>query len=411
MELLAAGKTLRSGEKGPLFGYRVLELGSTIAGPFCARLLGDFGAEVIKVEPPAGDPVRYMGVLDEGESLYAATILRNKKLISVDLKTKEGYEIVRELMKQVDIVIENFRPGTLERLGLEYEDISKENPGLVLVRISGYGQTGPYSPRPGYGVTAEAVGGVRHMIGEPDLPPARVALAMTDHLGALYGAYGAMLALLNREKTGKGQVIDTALYEAAFSMMEPHIPAYDRLGIIPKRVGPKLPNTAPNSLYPTKDNNYILIASNNDATFKRLVEAMGKPELAEDPRYSTLIARKERADEVDEIVEEWTRQHSSEEIESILLKYAVPVSRINTIADIFNDEHFKEREQLVEMPHEKFGKLTVIGVAPKLSLTPGSIRELGGKIGRDNYSVLSDLLKMDEEKIKKLEEKKVIFSS
>ena len=194
MELLAAGKTLRSGEKGPLFGYRVLELGSTIAGPFCARLLGDFGAEVIKVEPPAGDPVRYMGVLDEGESLYAATILRNKKLISVDLKTKEGYEIVRELMKQVDIVIENFRPGTLERLGLEYEDISKENPGLVLVRISGYGQTGPYSPRPGYGVTAEAVGGVRHMIGEPDLPPARVALAMTDHLGALYGASGAMLA-------------------------------------------------------------------------------------------------------------------------------------------------------------------------------------------------------------------------
>lgn len=396
-------------DTGPLAGFRVLELGSTIAGPFSARLLADFGAEVIKVEPPSGDPVRFMGAMEEEESLYAATILRNKKLISVDLKTDKGYEIVRELMEKVDIVIENFRPGTLERLGLGYEGISKNNPGLVLVRISGYGQTGPYSPRPGYGVTAEAVGGVRHMTGEPDLPPARVALAMTDHISALYGVFGAMMALLHRNKTGKGQVIDTALYEAAFSMMEPHVPAYDRLGLVPKRVGPKLPNTAPNSLYPTKDQDYILIASNNDATFKRLAEAMAQPELAEDPRYGTLVARKDRADEVDKIVEKWTTKHTAKEIESILLKHAVPVSRINTIADIFEDEHFKEREQLVEVEHEKFGKLTVAGIAPKLSETPGKIEKLGGNIGRDNDEVLADVLKMDEKTIQQLKEEKVIF--
>lgn len=395
--------------QGPLSGYRVLELGSTIAGPFCSRLMADFGADVIKVEPPSGDPVRFMGAMEDDESLYAATILRNKQLISVDLKTEKGYEIVRELMESVDIVIENFRPGTLERLGLGYDKISEKNPGLVLVRISGYGQTGPYSPRPGYGVTAEAVGGVRHMTGDPHLPPARVALAMTDHLSALYGAYGAMIALLHRNETGKGQVIDTALYEAAFSMMEPHIPAYDRLGIIPKRVGPKLPNTAPNSLYPTKDDDYILIASNNDATFKRLAEAMGQPELADDPRYGAYVDRKDRVDEVDEIVENWTKMYTAQEVEAILINHAVPVSRINTIADIFEDEHFKEREQLIEMEHEKFGSLTVVGVAPKLSNTPGKIEKLGGKIGRDNVSVLKNILNLDKSQIASLVDEQVIF--
>lgn len=397
-------------KKGPLTGYRVLEFGSTIAGPFCARLLADFGADVIKVEPPSGDPVRHMGRIDDNESLYAASILRNKRLISVDVKTEEGNKILRRLMEKVDVVIENFRPGTLEKLGLGYEEISKKNPGLVLVRISGFGQTGPYSPRPGYGVTAEAIGGVRHMIGEPDLPPARVALAVTDHLGALYGAFGAMMALLNRKETGTGQIIDTALYEAAFSMMEPHIPAYDRLGIIPKRAGSKLPNTAPNNLYITKENDYILIASNNDATFRRLAEAMGKPELAEDPKFKTLPERKKRAQEVDQLVENWTKQYTAMEIEEALLKAAVPVARVFTIKDIFNDAHFRDREQLVEVPHEKFKKLTVIGVAPKLSSTPGSIDKLGGKIGRDNESVLMELLNMDKNTIEKLEQKGVIFS-
>ena len=397
--------------QGPLTGYRVLELGSTIAGPFCARLLADFGAEVIKVESPTGDPVRNMGRHADDVSLYAASILRNKRLISVDMKTIDGQNLVRELMNKVDIVIENFRPGTLERLGLEYEDLSKDNPGLIMVRISGYGQSGPYSPRPGYGVTSEAVAGVRHMVGEPNLPPARVALAVTDHLTAVYAAFGSMMALVDREKTGKGQVIDASLYEAAFSLMEPHVPAFEQLGIVPKRVGAKLPNTAPNSLYPTNDGEYVLIAANNDAIFRRLTEAMGQPELADDPRYSTQKSRSVRVDEMDEIVSAWSRERTGKEIEAVLLEAAVPTSRVYTIADIFADPHFREREQLVEMPHEKFGKLTVIGVAPKLSTTPGAVYQLGGEVGRDTRSVLADLLGLDELRIAELESRKVVYSA
>ncbi|WP_230203686.1 CaiB/BaiF CoA transferase family protein [Bacillus massiliigorillae] len=397
--------------QGPLTGYRVLELGSTIAGPFCARLLADFGAEVIKVESPSGDPVRNMGRHADDVSLYAATILRNKRLMSVDMKTSAGQNIVRELMTKIDIVIENFRPGTLERLGLDYEDIKRDNPGLIMVRISGYGQTGPYSPRPGYGVTSEAVAGVRHMVGEPNLPPARVALAVTDQLTGVYAAFGAMLALVEREKTGKGQVIDASLFEAAFSLMEPHVPAFEQLGIVPKRVGAKLPNTAPNSLYLTKDGEYVLIAANNDAVFRRLTKAMGQPELANDSRYSTQKARSVRVDEMDEIVSAWTKEHTGKEVEAVLLEAAVPTSRVYTMADIFDDPHFREREQLIEMPHEKFGKLTVIGVAPKLSTTPGAVYQLGGEVGRDTRDVLADLLGWSEVQITDLESQNVVYSA
>lgn len=397
--------------RGPLTGYRVLELGSTIAGPFCTRLLADFGAEVIKVEHPDGDPVRFMGELSDGVSLYGATILRNKQLISVDMKKDEGRDIVRQLMLKSDIVVENFRPGTLERLGLGYEEIAREHPGLILVRISGYGQDGPYSDRPGYGVTAESFAGVRHLTGEPDRPPARVAAAMTDHLTAVYAAFGAMMALLNREKTGKGQVIDAALYEAAFSLLEPYVPAYERNGTIPKRVGPRLPNAAPNSLYLSKEGSYVLISANNDAIFRRLAEVMGRPELADDPRYATQLARSQRIDEVDELVGEWTRQHSAKELEEMLLKASVPTARVYTIKDIFEDPHFKARQQLLEMPHDKFGKLTVIGVAPKLSETPGEVYRLGGEIGRDTRHVLRTLLGKGDAELAELEQHRVIRSA
>ncbi len=394
--------------KGPLTGYRVLELGSTIAGPFCARLLADFGAEVIKVEPLSGDPVRFMGEFDDGVSLYGATILRNKKLISVDIKTDQGWEIVRDLMVKADIVVENFRPGTLERLGLGYENISQDNPGLILVRISGYGQNGPYSSRPGYGVTAESVAGVRHLTGEPDRPPARVAAALTDQLTAAYAAYGAMMALLTREKTGKGQVVDAALYEAAFSLMEPYVPAYERNGTIPKRIGPKLPNAAPNSLYLSKDGDYVLISANNDAIFRRLAEVMEQPELADDPRYATQLARSQRVDEVDDIVARWAVRFSGKELEEKLLDASVPTARVYTMKEIFNDPHFRERDQLIEMPHEKFGKLTVIGIAPKLSETPGEVYQLGGEVGRDTRDVLRTILGKPEEEIAALEQSRAI---
>ena len=395
--------------QGPLAGYRVLELCSTIAGPVCARLFADFGAEVIKVEPPEGDPVRNMGSHEGDVSLYAASILRNKRVVAIDMKQPEGRELVRELAARCDVLIENFRPGTLERMGLDYAGLSARNPGLVMVRISGYGQNGPYAARPGYGVTCEAVGGVRHMTGDPDRPPARVALATTDEHTAVVAAFGAMMALLHRERTGRGQVVDTALYEAAFSMMEPHVPAYDRLKRVPMRVGPNLPSTAPNSLYPSADGEYVLIAANNDAIFRRLADAMGQPALADDPDYATQRARAARVNELNELVAAWSRTLSGRDIERRLLDAGVPVSRVYTIADIFEDPHFKAREMLVKMPHPKLGEVTLAGVVPKLSATPGSIRAVGAEVGHDTRAVLAEVLQLPAERLERLEREGVIF--
>ena len=260
---------------GPLVGYRVLELGSTVAGPFCGRLLADFGAEVIKVEPAEGDPLRSMGKHYQGKSLYAASIFRNKRLVAIDLRTDEGPEPDPGLVTSCDILVENFRPGTLEAWGLGYDDLSRLNPGLVMVRISGYGQSGPNRLRPGYGAIAEAVSGLRHVTGDPDRPPARVAVSLGDCVTGLYGAYAAVMALLNRGRSGRGRSIDAALYECAFSLMEPHVPAFEKLGFIPVRAGARLPGTAPNNLYPTTDGSYIHITAANEGTFRRLAGAMG----------------------------------------------------------------------------------------------------------------------------------------
>ena len=257
--------------QGPLTDLKVIEVCSTIAGPACARLLADFGADVIKIEPPDGDPVRQMGQHVGDVSLYAASILRNKRSIALDLKSEEGRTLAFELMVQADIVVENNRPGVMERLGLGYEALSARNPGLVMVRISGFGQDGPYAERPGYGAICEAVGGVRHMTGDPDRPPARVALATTDYLSSVYAAFGAMAAIHSRTQTGQGQVVDVALYEAAFTQMEPVVPAHDKLGVVPMREGSNLPSMAPNSSYPTRDGAWVLIAANSQPIWKRLV--------------------------------------------------------------------------------------------------------------------------------------------
>ena len=396
--------------EGPLTGYTVIELCSTIAGPACARLLADFGAEVIKIEPADGDPVRNMGSHDGNVSLYATSILRNKQSVSINLRTPQGQSLVRKLIAQADIVVENFRPGTLERLGLDYASLSKDNPGLVMVRISGYGQTGPYKDRPGYGVTCEAIAGVRHMTGDPDRPPARVALAVTDEHTAVFAAFGALMAILQRQKTGKGQIVDSTLYESAFSMMEPHVPAYDRLKIIPKRVGSNLPSTAPNSLYPTQDGSYVLIAANNDVIFKRLAQAMDQPELSTDERYATQRARAARVKEVNKIVEDWAVHYSAAEIETRLIAAEVPVSKVFTIEDIFHDPHFKQREMLVQVPHPEFGELTMMGVVPKLSDTPGKIRHAGHKVGQDTAEVLQNKLGLNEDELKDLLKQGVIHT-
>ena len=396
--------------EGPLAGYTVIELCSTIAGPACARLLADFGAEVIKIEPADGDPVRNMGSHDGNVSLYATSILRNKQSVSINLRTPQGQSLVRQLIAQADIVVENFRPGTLERLGLDYASLSKDNPGLVMVRISGYGQTGPYKDRPGYGVTCEAIAGVRHMTGDPDRPPARVALAVTDEHTAVFAAFGALMAILQRQKTGKGQIVDSTLYESAFSMMEPHVPAYDRLKIIPKRVGSNLPSTAPNSLYPTKEGSFVLIAANNDVIFKRLAQAMDQPELSTDERYATQRARAARVKEVNKIVEDWAAHYSAAEIETRLIAAEVPVSKVFTIEDIFHDPHFKQREMLVQVPHPEFGELTLMGVVPKLSDTPGKVRHAGHKVGQDTTEVLQKKLGLNADELNELLKQGVIHA-
>lgn len=404
--------TTSSEGTGPLLGLKVIEICSTIAGPACTRLLADFGADVIKIEPPQGDGIRQMGKHVGDVSLYAATILRGKQSIALDLKSEEGLEIARALIKRADILVENNRPGVMERLGLGYAELSAENPGLVMVRISGYGQDGPYAERPGYGAICEALGGVRHMTGDPDRPPARVALATTDYLTSVYAAFGAVMSILERARTGLGQVVDAALYETSFTQMEPYVPAFDKLGFIPKRVGPNLPTMAPNSLYPTSDGQWILIAANSDIIFRRLVNVMGQPDLLIDPRFSTIRARGQAPNmkALDGIIAAWTQQQRSEELERQLVAQSIPASRIYTIADIYEDPHFEARRMLVEVPHAQLGSTTQVGLVPKLSRTPGSIRHSGPDIGADSESVLRGL-GMDAERIEDLRKRNVLFTA
>jgi crotonobetainyl-CoA:carnitine CoA-transferase CaiB-like acyl-CoA transferase len=395
--------------QGPLRGLTVVEICTTIAGPACARLMADFGAHVIKIEPPGGDPVRQMGKHVEDVSLYAAAILRGKKSVALDLKQPEARKLAFEIASRADILVENNRPGVLERLGLGYEALSAVNPGLVMVRISGYGQDGPYAERPGYGAICEAVGGVRHMTGDPDRPPARVALATTDYLTATYAAFGASMAIIERLRTGRGQVVDVALYETAFSQMEPYVPAYEKLGFVPKRVGPNLPTMAPNSLYPTADGSWMLIAANSNPTFERLVAAMGRPELLTDPRFAEIRTRgqPENMKAIDAIVAEWTRTMDTPALAAVLQEAEVPSSPIYTIADIYTDPHYAARDMLVKVPHPQLGHTTQAGVVPKLSLTPGAIRHTGPEIGADTADVLRSL-GLTESRIHELEAAKAI---
>ena len=390
--------------QGPLVGYRVLELCSTIAGPACTRLLADFGAEVIKVEPADGDPVRDMAAYDGDTSLYGATIFRNKRLTSINIKTEAGRTLLLALVEQCDVMVENFRPGTLERLGLGYDVLSAANPRLVLVRISGYGQTGPMAPKPGYGAICEAFAGLRHLIGEPDRAPSRVAVPITDYVTAVYAAFGAVMALLDTARTGQGQVVDAALYEAAFSMMEATVPAYQRTGEVPMRAGSRLPGAAPNNLYRTSEGAYLLLGANNDAIFARLAEAMDRPELIDDPRYATVLARGQNAEAVDDIVQQWVGSLDVKEALAKLEAAAVPSSLVNTLTELFENEHFRSRDMLLDVPHPDLGSVTVAGIVPKLSRTPGGVYRLGGTVGENTADVLRDLLGKDEASIASLEQ-------
>ncbi|OGA22425.1 MAG: hypothetical protein A3H34_02325 [Betaproteobacteria bacterium RIFCSPLOWO2_02_FULL_67_19] len=387
-----ASAQAQTAESGPLAGYRVLEMGSTVAGPFCGRLLADFGAEVIKIETAEGDPVRTMGKRFHGVSLYAASIFRNKSLISVDLRRTEGQQLISRMCEKCDVLVENFRPGGLEKWGLGYAQLAARNPRLVMVRISGFGQDGPYSQRAGYGVISEALSGLRHLTGDADRPPSRVAVSMTDYITGLYGAFGATLALLAREKSGRGQCIDAALYECAFSFMEPWIPAYEKLGHVANRCGSRLPESTPNNLYPTADGQFIHVTAMGDAVFRRLTQAMRQPGLADDPRFSTGTVRSQHHADIDDIIARWTSGHPLAHLEQLLVDAAVPATRVFTIADIFGDSHYRARGAIVNAPHDDLGSVSMANVVPRLSGTPGRVRHAGRRVGQDTRRVLSELL-------------------
>jgi crotonobetainyl-CoA:carnitine CoA-transferase CaiB-like acyl-CoA transferase len=388
---------------GPLAGLSVVELGSTVAGPFCSRLLADFGADVIKIEQEEGDAIRSFSHRKDGVSLYNTSIQRGKRIASINLRTEEGRALVRALCEKADFVVENFRPGTLEGWGLGYDDLAKANPGLIMVRISGFGQDGPYAARGGYGVVCEAVSGLREINGDPDRPPPRVATSMADYIAGLYAAFGAMMALNERHRTGKGQIVDSSLYEGSFSFMEPHVPVYQQLGIIAERAGPLLPGNAPNSIYPSRDGRYIVMAAAVNPVFKRLVEAMGKPELMSDPRFSTAVARAENQVAIDALVAEWSATLDLADLEAALEKAKVPAARIYNVQDIFDDPHYRARDMLVEVEDATLGPVTVTGVVPKLSQTPGAVAWAGRATGADTAGVLEGDLGLDAAEIDRLE--------
>ena len=397
------------GVTGPLEGIRVLEITTTIAAPFCGRLLADFGAEVIKIEPSRGDDIRFYGKRKRSVSLYASSILRNKKLISLDPRRDEGRELIYKMVRQVDVVIENFRPGSLEKWKLDFESLRQHNSSLIMVRISGFGQTGPYRHRPGYGVISEAASGLRHVTGEPDRPPSRCNTSLTDYIAGVYAAFATVMAVRHRERTGEGQVIDVALHECAFSFMEPHVPAYDQLGHIPTRAGSALENSTPNNLYMTKDGQYILIAAPADAGFRRLTIAMGVPELADDPRFSGMEVRSKHAHELDAIISAWTEQHTLQELEPVLDQATIPSGRIFTMKDIFDDPHFQARDMLLKVQHQELGEIVLPGVVPKLSATPGQVRWAGRKTGQDTLAVLTDLAGLSRDEVARLEADGVVY--
>lgn len=392
-----------------LAGVRVLELGTTIAGPFCARLLGDFGAEVVKVEALEGDPVRLAGRHVADQSLYAKSLMRNKRLAAIDLRRTEGQDLVRRLVANCDVVVENFRPGGLEKWGLGFEDLRRVKPDIVMVRVSGYGQDGPYSTRPGYGIVCEAVGGLRYLNGEPGRPPVRTNLALTDYITGLYAALGAVMALRYRDATGVGQYVDTALYECAFSLLETHVPAYDKLGVVPQPAGPGLSNSAVNNLYETADHIYVHVQGSQANGFRRLALAMQRADLLEDVRFNTRPERVRHAKEIDAIVAAWVGERTYEEVEKTFRDADVTFSRIFDLADIFADAHFAARGAIARVPDPDLGSLALTAPVPRLSESPGRIRHTGRHLGADTREVLRELARMSDDEIERLEAANVIL--
>jgi formyl-CoA transferase len=392
----------------PLAGLKVLELGQLIAGPFAGKVFAEFGAEVVKVEPPAegnapgGDPLRQWRLLHEGTSLWWYVQARNKKSVTVNLRSADGQEIVRRLARESDIVIENFRPGTLEKWGLGYDALAAENPGLIMVRLSGFGQTGPYRDQPGFGAIAESMGGMRHVTGFPDRPPVRMNISIGDALAALHGVIGALMALHHREinggkSGGKGQVVDVALYEAVFNMMESLVPDYDLYGEIRGRIGTGLTNIVPSNTYATRDAKNVVIGGNADSIFKRLMHAIGRDDLGQDPALATNVGRVKRTAEIDGAIAAWAAERDLDEILAALKAADVPHGKIYTAADVVDDPQYLAREMILSMKLPDGTPIKLPGIVPKLSDTPGAVDWVGPALGEHTDEVLQGVGYNDED--------------
>ncbi len=384
-----------------LKGLRVVELGQLLAGPFCGQLLGDMGAEVIKVEPPgAGDPMRVWGQGEE--KVQWEVIARNKKSVSANLRIPEGQALVRQLIGKADILVENFKPGTMEKWGFSPEALLAEHPSLIIARMSGYGQTGPYSDRAGFGGIGEAMGGWRYIVGEPDRSPSRMGISIGDTLTATYGCMGVLAALHHRNVTGQGQVIDAALYESVLQVMEGLVPEYDHGGFIRERSGSILPGIAPSNVYVCKDGEYM-IGANKDSLWQRLAEAMGVPDLGTDPRFATHLARGHNQLELDEIINAWTATLTVDEVDALMIAYSIPAGRVYRAPEMLEDPHFQAREAIIEVETERYGKLKMQGAFPKMSATPSSVRSPAPSIvGQHNAEIYGGLLGMDTAELDRL---------
>ncbi len=393
---------------GALAGLRVVEMGQLIAGPFAGKTLGDFGADVIKIEAPgSGDPLRNWRLLQDGTSVWWQVQSRNKRSIALDLRSAEGQDIARQLIAQADVLIENFRPGTLEGWGMSYEELSRHNPGLIMLRISGYGQTGPYRDLPGFGAIGEAMGGLRHLTGETGRVPVRCGISIGDTLAALHGTIGVLTALYHRKVNGgKGQVVDVALTEAVFNVMESLVPEYSAFGAVREPAGSALPGIAPSNAYRCTDG-VVLIAGNGDSIFKRLMDAIGRPDLGADPALADNAGRVARVEELDRAIEAWTVQRPVAQVLQVLGDAKVPAGRVYTAKDIVEDPHYRARDMILSQTTRDGHELEVPGIVPKLLGTPGSVRSSAPRLGDDTDNVLAQL-GMDAAQIQVLRDRKVV---
>ena len=390
---------------GALDGLRLVEAGQLLAGPFCGQLMADHGADVIKIELPGiGDPMRQWG---RNKPVWFPVVGRNKKCITLNMREAEGQGIARDLIAKSDFFLENFRPGTVKKWGLSYEELCRVRPDLIMISVSGFGQTGPYAPRAGYGVIGEAMGGMRYIAGDPATPPSRIGLSIGDSLAATYACLGALMALQHRHRTGEGQIVDSSIFESVLAMMECTVPEFTEANFVRERTGSILPEVAPSNVYPTQDAD-ILIAGNQDSVWKRLAEAMGQPELGTDSRYATHKARGQRQTELDEMIANWTKDFESHALLELLESSGVPAGKIFKAEDMLSDPHYAARNALVKVDHPEFENLWMQNVAPKLSKTPGRIDWAGPALGEHNELVYGEFLGMSSAKMDDLRSRGII---